>query len=297
MNAMLPLPALAEGMTPIEREQRKGRLTASRVGALMSGNKVKLAALYNEMVEELWGAKPYPDLVAEDLSGVWAVQLGTATEPLNLHWYERKTGRKLKRVGVVQHPEVEWAAATPDGLDLEIKAAIECKHVGGREPLSTVHARYMPQVHWQIDCCRHLGIERAVFSVIEGAQAPKLDQVQYDAEYGAELWRRARDFWRCVESMTPPVEALGTVPAADLDFLDAPVAAPPPMKEYDFTGNNAWADCAVTWLETVEAATKAAEAERTIKLLMPKDAKRAFGHGVAIERDRRGYLKLKALGA
>lgn len=295
MNVMLPLPALAEGMTPLEREQRKGRLTASRVGVLMGGNKSKIALLYNEMVEEVWGEKPYPDLVAEDLSDVWAVQLGVQTEPLNLRWYEKKTGRTLKRVGVVQHPEVEWAAATPDGLDLEIKAAIECKHVGGREPLATVHARYMPQVHWQIDCCRHLGIERAVFSVIEAAQAPKLDQVEYDAAYGAELWRRAREFWRCVETMTAPAGL--DEPAAADTFLEAPVAAPPVTKEYDMDGNNEWADHAGAWLANIEAACKADVAESEIKKLMPKDAKRSFGYGVEIVRDRANRLKLKALEA
>ena len=45
----------------------------------------------------------------EDLSGNLIVQLGTVTEQLNRHWYERNTGR-------VFHPVKRWMAATLDGI-------------------------------------------------------------------------------------------------------------------------------------------------------------------------------------
>jgi hypothetical protein len=228
------------------------------------------------------------------LSRNWKVRLGTITEPLNLDHYGWKTGRDPQvDVGVVNHPTIKWAACTPDGLDFEVSRVIECKHVGGNEPLTVVHARYAAQVHWQIDCCRHLGITGGIFSIAERTDPPKLDNVDYNAEFGAEMWRRAEEFWKCVETLTPPFPMECAAAPADLSFADAPAAAPPPSKEYDMTGQNEWADHAATWLANYEAADKADDAEKAIKLLMPKDAKRSHGYGVEIVRDRGNKLKLR----
>jgi YqaJ-like viral recombinase domain len=88
-------------------EARKGKLTASRIACLMTGDAVAIDRLYREMIGE---EQP------EDLSGIWPVQLGTATEQLNLDWYERKNRTPVTRRGeVVVHPEYSWAACTLDG--------------------------------------------------------------------------------------------------------------------------------------------------------------------------------------
>lgn len=94
-------------LTPEQLKARDGKLTASRVGVLMSGDEAKILSLWREM---LGLQEP------EDLSGVWAVRRGEATEQLNLDWFERKTGKKVTRRGeVVVHPEHDWAACTLDG--------------------------------------------------------------------------------------------------------------------------------------------------------------------------------------
>ena len=54
---------------------------------------------------------------AEDLSGNLIVQLGTATEHLNRHWYERNTGQVVAQAQRrVFHPVKRWMAATLDGM-------------------------------------------------------------------------------------------------------------------------------------------------------------------------------------
>src|SRR5438477_11058645 len=53
----------------------------------------------------------------EDLSGNLVVQLGTATEALNRHWYERNAGKSVTEVQRrVFHPVKRWMAATLDGM-------------------------------------------------------------------------------------------------------------------------------------------------------------------------------------
>ena len=50
----------------------------------------------------------------EDLSGNLIVQLGSVTEELNRHWYERNTGQVVSggRRRRVFHPVKRWMAAT-----------------------------------------------------------------------------------------------------------------------------------------------------------------------------------------
>src|SRR3954469_18047265 len=53
----------------------------------------------------------------EDLSANLIVQLGTVTEHLNRHWYERNTGRVVTEVQrQVFHPVKRWMASTLDGM-------------------------------------------------------------------------------------------------------------------------------------------------------------------------------------
>ena len=156
-------------LTAEQLRARAGKLTASRVRVLMDGSDQDLYDLWRELTGD-------PTCQPPDLSGVWAVRLGEATEDLNLDWYEYKTGRRLTRKGeVVTSRERAWAAATLDGFDEDHPggpAVIEAKHVNGFAPFDSVAARYLPQVHWQMYVTRT---------------------------------RLADLLWQCVETLTPPV--------------------------------------------------------------------------------------------
>ena len=258
-------------LSPDQARQRVGRLTASRVACLMTGDADKIMNLWREMVGD-------PDFVPDDLSDVWAVQLGSHTEPLNLDWYERRTGRTLSRRGeVVVHPD-GWAAATLDAWDNNLSAPVECKHVGGFEKTSTIIERYMPQAHWQMIVT---GALRCAFSIIEGAKEPVVEIVNHDAAYASELWSRACAFMICVNTLTPPVAL-------------PPVASPvKPERIVDMTGSNVWAANAATWITTRAAAKDHAAATTELKSLVPADAKIADGHGISISRNKAGSLTIK----
>lgn len=258
-------------LTETQIQARDGKLTASRVACLMTGDEAKILNLWRELVGD-------PAWQEEDLSGVWPVQLGSATETLNLAWYELKQGPLTRRGEVVSHPLHDWAACTLDGFDEALPGPVECKHVGGWEPIGRVIERYYPQLHWQMSVT---GTYMAALSVIEGAREPVIEHVAYDMEYGDELWRRAEVFMECVRSLTPPV-------------VPPPVAAPVVASvEIDMAESNEWGDHAATWLEHVASAKKAASAEKSLKALVPAEASRAFGAGVTINRDRAGRLSLR----
>jgi predicted phage-related endonuclease len=260
-------------LTPEQMKAREGKLTASGISPLMTQEPVKLYALWQQSIGD-------PSYSFPDLSNVWPVQLGSHTEDLNLDWYERRTKHPVTRRGeVVVSAQYDWAAATLDGWDSVRNCPVECKHVGGREPLTRILERYMPQMHWQMIVT---GTDTVAASIIEGANEPVIEIVAFDPNYGAELLRRAIEFWSCVQTLTPPV------------------AKPPVMAatratvSYNFQGNNEWADSAVTWLESAEFIRKGTRAEKTLKALVPADAQRASGHGVEITRDRANRLSLRA---
>ncbi len=263
-------------LSPDQIKARENKLTASRVACLMTGDEEKIMNLWRELVGD-------PAFVPEDLSDVWAVQLGSHTESLNLDWYEKRTGRTLTRRGdVVTHPDTPWAAATLDAWDANLNCPVECKHVGGFETPETIRNRYMPQMHWQMLVTKS---EQCALSVIRGAQEPVIEIVDFDREYGAELWSRACAFMLCVETLTPPV---------------APKLVAPPVKAektYDMTGNNHWASQAATWLSTRQAAKDFASTERDIKAGVPADAMKVFGHGITVTRNKIGNLSIKPLEA
>lgn len=260
-------------LSPDQVKARDGKLTASRVACLMTGDEEKIMNLWRELVGD-------PAFVEEDLSGVWPVQLGSHTESLNLDWYERRTGKPLSRRGdVVIHPGFDWAAATLDAWDDDLQAPVECKHVGGFEKTDAILQRYAPQSHWQMMVT---GANQCVFSIIEGAREPIIEIVRLDLDYAAELLARAKQFMECVWNLTPPV-------------ILAPVAPPAkPEKTYDMQGNNEWASEAVTWLTTRQAAKDFAACEKAIKAIVPADAIKCNGHGISVSRNKAGSLSIKA---
>lgn len=260
-------------LSPAQVAARDGRLTASRVACLMTGDTESILNLWRELTGD-------PSFVPEDLSGIWAVALGSHTEVLNLDWYEQRTGKPLSRRGeVVIHPKTDWAAATLDAWDDALSAPVECKHVGGFEKTEAVIARYFPQAHWQMIVT---GASKCVFSIIEGAREPTIEVVERDDAYATELWTRAEQFMQCVFDLRPPVAM-------------APIAAPPPKAEriYDFATNNQWCSEAVTWQECRQAAKDFDAAEKTLKSLVPADAARVTGGGIEAKRDKANRLSIR----
>lgn len=256
-------------LTAAQREARKGKITASRVGCLMRGDRDEIFRYW----EELTGQRE-----EDDLSRVWVVRLGERTEELNLDWYEIDKSPVTRRGEVVVHPFIPWAACTLDGwIDL-LGCPIQAKHVSGREPFEITAERYTAQLHWEMSCT---GATQAALSVIRGNDEPRIAFMRRDLVYSNELLRRATKFYESVQTRTTPV----VLPPA-----------PPPQsewKDYDMSGHDEWRRPAAQWLQVQGAIETAKDAEKILKAQVPDDARKAWGCGVRITRDsaRRLYLR------
>ena len=265
-------------MALTERQQlaRKGKMTASRVGAVISGDPEKIYDLWLELTGD-------PTFVAPDYTNVWAVQLGNATEQFHLDWVQRNLGPISQRGKSFQHPKVPWALATLDGWVEDENYAIEAKHTGGFESMDVILERYMPQMHWTMFCT---DTEEIAFSVIMGAKEPKPVVVRRHDGYTADLVKTATEFMGHVFNLTEPV---------------ANPYMKPPKPEFsgvvDMSGNNLWATAASRWVQNLEGHKAYEFAAKEIKEAVPPTAKEAFGHGIRVKRNAKGSLTIKADGA
>lgn len=215
-----------------------------------------------------------------DLSDNFQVQLGHATEKLNLDWYELKTGRAVTRRGEViisaEHPMLR---CTLDGFDAEAATVVQAKHVNGFSKSEELVARYTPQVTHEMIVAQ---VPNGILSVIIGTNDPQRLPIDYDAFFADEYIERAREFWSFV--------------AADKEPPGAPALAvpqPKALRKVDMTGNNLWADLAFQWGECRGPAKQFKDAEAGLKKLIEADVAEAWGHGIIAKRDGRG-LTIKA---
>src|SRR5437879_5965293 len=103
------------------RSQRRSFIGGSDARIIMGDDEAALSRLWREKRGEV---EP------EDLSNNLIVQLGSVTEHLNRHWYERNTGQVITEVQRrVFHPVKRWMAATLDGMVEATGAVFAAKSV------------------------------------------------------------------------------------------------------------------------------------------------------------------------
>jgi hypothetical protein len=259
-------------LTDAQRLARDGKLTASKVGCLMTGDREKIMEVWRELCGD-------PSYAEPSLDDIWQVRLGQITEPLNLEWYTKMIGNALTRQGeVVVHPDYQWAAATLDAFDSSLPGPVEAKCVSGFEKYETVLQRYMPQLHWQMIVTK---TQKCAFSVIQGARRPYVEVVNYDQAYGDELFSRAQKLMECVWSLAPPVE---------MAPMEKQISR---LRDYNMTGNNYWAAAAKDWTEHQSASIAFKNAEAKIREMVPADGASASGHGIIARRDRALRISIK----
>lgn len=146
---------------------RCGRVTASRVADIM--RKIKsggVSASRNTYMGEL---------VAERLSGMVsdgfkskAMEWGSETEDQGRDFYSFMKNVDPVKVGLVIHPTIEMAAASPDSLIgddglLELKCPNSATHIASLKG-APINPDYMTQMQWQMACtgrqwCDHVSFD------------------------------------------------------------------------------------------------------------------------------------------
>src|SRR5690242_2133000 len=233
----------------------------------------------------LWREKR-GEIEPEDLSGNLIVQLGSVTEPLNRHWFERNTGQVIIEVQrQVFHPVKRWMAATLDGMVEATGAVFEAKFMlpwtFSEEAAAEKHMAQLQHNMW-VTASR-----TAVLSIITGGGKWVEITIPADPLYQHLLLTAEKKFWRCVETGETP----------RLFGIEPPRPRIEAVRTVDMSGSNAWAEFAALFRDTRQAVAEHEGAKSELKKLMPEDAKEASGHGIRAKRSKSGAISFDLLTA
>src|SRR5580704_4290566 len=178
----------------------------------------------------LWREKR-GEVEPEDLSGNLVVQLGLATEELNLRWYEANTGQVITDIQKqVRHPALKWMAATLDGRVQGSDAVFEAKFMlpwsFSEEAAADKHMPQLQHNMWVV------AARTAVLSIITGGGKWVEIATHADPLYQHLIVTAERKFWRCVENGEPP----------KLFGVEPPKPKIEAVRIVDMTSSNAWGE-------------------------------------------------------
>lgn len=136
-------------------QYRTGRATGSAISQIVSKTKSGSSSAsrqnyLSQLVLERLNNKPVQTFQTD------AMRIGSEREPEARAAYALING-DVEEIGIIQHPTLEWACASPDGLLLNRTAAIEIKSPQPAAHLETlmsddVPSRYIPQIQWLMAC-------------------------------------------------------------------------------------------------------------------------------------------------
>jgi putative phage-type endonuclease len=134
--------------------QRLGKVTASRVADVIAKTKTGYSTSRDNYMAQLV-CERMTGVVAESYSNA-AMAHGVETEPLARAAYEAYADVLVDEVGMITHPEIPMAGASPDGLVgdiglLEIKCPNTATHIDTLLS-QTVPGKYNTQMQWQMAC-------------------------------------------------------------------------------------------------------------------------------------------------
>jgi len=179
---------------------RKSKVTASELPIIMG--KSPWLSPY-----ELWQQKLG---FTSGMKDNWAMQRGRDLEPIVRDLVNERIEANFVPM-VVEHEELEWAAASLDGIDLELEAILEIKCPGLADHKlaeeGKVPEKYQDQIQWQLFCS---GMKIAYYASYYNPAGNSEDPlvmflVERDDDYMAkELVNKAAEFYKCVVDMIEP---------------------------------------------------------------------------------------------
>ncbi len=260
-------------LTAEQQKLRDGKITASFFPALMFGNEEKILNEWRKLVGD-------PDYV-DDFKSSWFSELGSYMESFMLDWREKSNGHKLTRRGeVVYHPVYNWASCTLDAASDAEDMVIDCKVLNNFRDKDHAIQYYSWQVLGQAAIT---GKKRCGLYISQGGMEPEDVEIERNEMMETALWTKAKEFWNCVETLTPPV-AMATSFKTNIKK---------DMRTVDMTGNNSWSSLAVDWLDNKEPAKKFEAAKDGIKALVEADVGEASGHGITVKRSKDNKISIK----
>jgi hypothetical protein len=293
----------ALGLSDAQLAERRLRLHAGDAPAIMAGD-----------YRKVWNRIKLGD--DADLSGEFRVQLGSFTEPFNLAWTMRQTGRRVHYFtdnelcayvwrsltrGHAVNPELvvcerypfmgcnlDGMTTTPQGH----RSVIDAKHVGRAGEAEIL--RYTPAGVWQATCAE---TDWWGLSCIVGNKWEEPIFQEVDPIYQATMIARATECWGYIERDEEPPEAEVAPapppkPQPKRRAIDVPLNPDDPVFRALLQREN-WLgemlEAMGAFAQTDAAAKRHAIARKDMDRLMPDDVGLVTRGRIRAKRDGRGF--------
>jgi len=174
-------------MTPLS-PKRKGRITASSVGAIMGFDPFRTRAdVMRQMVRDYHGAEP-------EFTGNVATRWGTFSEAGAIEEFKLQTMMDVEDIGFEEVGKVY--GATPDGLCsdgnlLEVKCPYSLRKGGVPTKTAQDQKHYYAQMQFQMWCCKRDGCWFWQWS----PEGDKVELVERDEDFILDMLDKCMRFW------------------------------------------------------------------------------------------------------
>jgi putative phage-type endonuclease len=190
---------------------RLGKVTASRVADLMAKTKTGYSATRENYMAQLV-VERISNSQAETFTNA-AMQWGTDQEPFARGEYEATQGVMVEECGLVSHPTIEMAGASPDGLVgddglIEIKCPNTATMI---DVLLTgnVASKYYTQMQFQMACTGRQWCDYVVFDPRMPAKAQMfIKRVARDEAFIAEMEAEVTKFLSEVAEKVAKIQSI-----------------------------------------------------------------------------------------
>lgn len=191
--------------------QRVGKVTASRLADVLAKTKSGYSTSRTNYLAELV-AERLTGKVAEGFTNS-AIKWGTDCEPLARSAVEVELDVMIAETGMVPHPTIAMAGASPDGL-IGPEAVLECKCPNTATHIETLLSgeaptKYIPQMQFQMACT---GRKYAIFASFDPRLPADMQlftkRVDRDEKYIAEAEAEVIKFLAEVEETVAKLIAL-----------------------------------------------------------------------------------------
>lgn len=173
---------------------RRSKIGASDASIILNENPYR-------NILQLWEEKVYG--ICQD-DNFFMIR-GRELEPLALLKFEEMTGYVMFPK-VIEHPSISYMIASFDGLTMDNKKGIEIKIPGKKTHKYALEGKippiYKAQLQHQFETCKQL--EELFYFSFDGEEGIILE-VKRDDAYIENLLKKEREFWKYVETLTPPI--------------------------------------------------------------------------------------------
>lgn len=190
-------------------ENRQNYIGGSDIAVVMGVSRYKTPMM-------LWAEKTGV-LEIEDISNLEHVELGTDLEQFVADTFTKRTGIKVRKApNGYCHKDYSFMVAHIDRLVTGTDELLECKTCSAYKQDEWkddgIPIEYIYQVQWYLGLTNK---SKGYIACLIGGQKFVYKEIDFDKELFDSMIEKAKEFWSCVKTETPP-----TVAAADGDTLN-----------------------------------------------------------------------------